>query len=77
MSYLLSLILGLWRSWLGVKQDTAVAEGKAEERSAEAQTNVIELNREVQDARDVHNKVMQESDAELDSELSKYVRNPD
>jgi len=77
MSYLLNLIFGLFRTWLGVKQDTAVADGKAEEKAAETQANVIKLNKEVQDARQVHNEVMQKSNSELDADLSKYVRNPE
>lgn len=52
MSKLFSLIVALFKGWLGFKQDSAIAQGKAEQKVTDLENNVVSLNAEAKAAAD-------------------------
>ena len=52
MSYLFSLIVALFKGWLGFKQDSATAQGKAEQAATDLQASLDTANAEAKAAAD-------------------------
>lgn len=50
MRYLLSLIVALFKGWLGFKQDSATAQGRAEQKATDLQASLNTANAEAQAA---------------------------
>lgn len=70
MSWIATLFLALFR---GFWQSLFPAKTAADQRI----DDLAKQDRDASNARDIHNEVMQESDAELNADISRYVRKTD